>query len=56
VTYELGKWSGRLDSNQRPPAPKCHILHLPATFCDHTSGKLLNLRKLLVPAHKEAPG
>ena len=22
VTPELGKWSGRLDSNQRPPAPK----------------------------------
>jgi hypothetical protein len=22
VTYELEKWSGRLDSNQRPPAPK----------------------------------
>ena len=22
VTYRSGKWSGRLDSNQRPPAPK----------------------------------
>jgi hypothetical protein len=21
----LGKWSGRLDSNQRPPAPKAHF-------------------------------
>ena len=26
VTYELGKWSGRLDSNQRPPAPKAGAL------------------------------
>ena len=23
---ELGKWSGRLDSNQRPPAPKAGAL------------------------------
>src|SRR5262245_52915832 len=26
VTPELGKWSGRLDSNQRPPAPKAGAL------------------------------
>jgi hypothetical protein len=28
VTYELGKWSGRLDSNQRPLRPS-------ATSCDY---------------------
>ena len=26
MTYELEKWSGRLDSNQRPPAPKAGAL------------------------------
>ena len=26
VTYRSGKWSGRLDSNQRPPAPKAGAL------------------------------
>jgi hypothetical protein len=35
VTPELEKWSGRLDSNQRPPAPKGHVLRLCATFCNN---------------------
>jgi hypothetical protein len=40
VTYELSKkWSGRLDSNQRPPAPKCHVLRLSATLCDNQASK-----------------
>ena len=34
-TPELGKWSGRLDSNRRPPAPKCHVLQLSATLRDN---------------------
>src|SRR5262245_13316595 len=33
VTYELGKWSGRLDSNQRRPAPKREKTRFPAFFC-----------------------
>jgi hypothetical protein len=35
VTYELEKWSGRLDSNQRPPAPKGHVLRLSAALCNN---------------------
>src|SRR3989475_12699864 len=40
VTPELEKWSGRLDSNQRPPAPKAGALPGCATPrpADHTSG------------------
>jgi hypothetical protein len=29
---ELKKWSGRLDSNQRPPAPKIALSRFPATL------------------------
>jgi hypothetical protein len=32
-TPEFGKWSGRLDSNQRPPAPKGYVLRLSTTSC-----------------------
>ena len=33
VTPDFEKWSGRLDSNQRPPAPKRDVLRLSATLC-----------------------
>jgi hypothetical protein len=33
VTYEFEKWSGRLDSNQRPPAPKLETARFSAFFC-----------------------
>jgi len=32
VTYGLEKWSGRLDSNQRPPAPKWQLRDFKAIF------------------------
>jgi hypothetical protein len=41
VTRELGKWSGRLDSNQRPPAPKCTVVRRLATLCDAVRCKSL---------------
>ena len=40
VTYRSEKWSGRLDSNQRPPAPKCHVMRFPAILREHTSVSL----------------
>jgi hypothetical protein len=44
MTYKLEKWSGRLDSNQRPPAPKCTAMRRPAILCDASSRKSLILR------------
>ena len=41
VTYRSEKWSGRLDSNQRAPAPKCHVLRLCAPLCDNQALNLL---------------
>jgi hypothetical protein len=35
-TPELEKWSGRLDSNQRPPAPKSAVSLFPAMLCETT--------------------
>jgi hypothetical protein len=50
VTYKLGKWSGRLDSNQRPPAPKCTVVRCLATLCNQ------NNRKPLIRGHFRAQG
>jgi hypothetical protein len=34
-------WSGRPDSNRRPPAPRCRMMRLPATLCNTDCRKSL---------------
>jgi len=50
VTYESEKWSGRLDSNQRPPATKWRIMRFPATLCNTDHCKSLMTLRLGAPA------
>ena len=36
--FTLEKWSGRPDSNRRPPAPKSEVPRCPAIGCETTIG------------------
>src|SRR6185436_4545896 len=36
--WTVQKWSGRLDSNQRPPAPKSAVSRFLAMSCERTIG------------------
>ena len=51
VTYRSEKWSERLDSNQRPPAPKRTFVRCRATGCDNSPKSLMFM--VLAPACTE---